>query len=99
MPRCGPIGLILAIIFLGACTSTQTSAKRPEPCSIAWFERLEAQYRTGDGAGHGPDIGSDEWKSVIEFKLGIREDPSVPSPDAAEWCKYIDDYVNRPVRL
>lgn len=87
-----------ALIVLSACTSTQISAERPEPCSVVWFERLEDQYHTGDGAGHGPDIGSDEWKSVIEFKLGIREDPNVPGPGTAEWCKYIDDYIGQLVR-
>ncbi len=98
VPCCGPIRLILAIIFLSACTSTQTSAECPEPRSIVWFERLEGQYHTGDGAGHGPDIGSDEWKSVIEFKLGIRDRADVPNLQSPEWCTYIDDYIKQPVR-
>ena len=46
---------------------------------------------TGDGQGHGPDIGSDEWRSVVEFKLGIRDDPSTPTRDSEDWCAYIDE--------
>jgi hypothetical protein len=48
---------------------------------------------TGDGQGHGPDIGSDEWRSVVEFKLGIRGNPAVPSRASREWCHYIDEQV------
>ena len=44
---------------------------------------------TGDGQGHGPDLGSSEWRSVIEFKLGIRGDPSVPPRNSELWCAYI----------
>ena len=40
--------------------------------------------------GHGPDIGSEEWKSVIEFKLGIRGNPDVPDRNSSQWCDYID---------
>lgn len=50
---------------------------------------------TGDGQGHGPDLGSDEWKSVVEFKLGIRGDPQVPGRDSQAWCTYIDHVVMR----
>jgi hypothetical protein len=40
--------------------------------------------------GHGPDIGSLEWQSVIEFKLGLRGDPDVPPRGSQRWCAYID---------
>ena len=96
---CRPIWLIPALTFLSACTYAPASGNRPEPCSVVWFEGLEDRYHTGDGAGHGPDIGSDEWKSVIEFKLGIREDPNVPGRGTAQWCEFIDDFIgqqNRP---
>ena len=45
--------------------------------------------------GHGPDIGGQEWKSVIEFKLGIRDDADVPDLNVPQWCDYIDDYINQ----
>ena len=43
--------------------------------------------------GHGPDIGSEEWKSVIEFKLGVRGNPNVPDRNSREWCRFIDDLL------
>ncbi|GJL53978.1 MAG: lipoprotein [Nitrospirales bacterium] len=49
--------------------------------------------RTGDGQGHGPDVGSEEWKSVVEFKLGIRDKPNVPNRDSIAWCRQIDQIV------
>ena len=45
--------------------------------------------------GHGPDIGSGEWKSVVEFKLGIRGNPDVPDRDSQEWCSYIDALIQQ----
>lgn len=48
---------------------------------------------TGDGQRHGPDIGSDEWKSVVEFKLGIRDKPDVPRQNREAWCRHIDQIV------
>ena len=74
--------LLCTAICLCGCESAPTPDRLAEPCSEPWFEMLEEYYPTGDGAGHGPDIGSEEWKSVIEFKLGIREDPKVPNPDS-----------------
>ena len=69
-----------------------------EPCSQAWYTQLESQLGSGDGQGHGPDIGSDEWMSVIEFKLGVRGQPDVPALGTPEWCSYIDDRARRASR-
>lgn len=62
-------------------------------CSDAWYRSVEEVVPTGDGQGHGPDAGSDEWKSVVEFKLGIRGEPEVPARDTDDWCRYIDQLV------
>jgi hypothetical protein len=62
-------------------------------CSDAWYRSIEAKVPTGDGQGHGPDVGSDEWKSVVEFKLGIRGRPGLPSRDSQGWCSHIDGIV------
>lgn len=83
--------LILAVSIQCGCTSPQTGETGPEPCSDEWNEMLESRLPTGDSMGHGPDIGSGEWQSVVEFKLGIRGDPDVPDPGSPEWCAYIDD--------
>lgn len=69
-------------------TATENAA--PQICSNEWFTKIERELVTGDGQGHGPDLGSLEWRSVIEFKLGIRGDSSVPARDSALWCDYIE---------
>lgn len=69
-------------------------------CSEAWYRSIEERFPTGDGRGHGPDLGSEEWKGVVEFKLGIRGRPHVPSRASPEWCRYIDRLVRaRPTSL
>jgi hypothetical protein len=51
---------------------------------------VEARFPTGDAHGHGPDLGSDEWKSVVEFRMGIRGDAAVPGIHSADWCDHVD---------
>ena len=65
----------------------------PVPCTEPWFWMLETVLGTGDGMGHGPDLGSGEWKSVIEFRLGLRNDPDLPAIDSPAWCAAIDAAV------
>ena len=81
----------IAIAMLWVATA---GADTPaSPCSAEWFVFVEQKVSSGDGAGHGPDPGSDEWKGVIEFRLGIRGQPDIPPRDSAEWCNYIDRLV------
>jgi hypothetical protein len=61
-----------------------------DSCSPQWNGAVEAIVGTGDGHGHGPDAGSDEWRSVVEFKLGLRGNPTVPPRGDMAWCGYID---------
>jgi hypothetical protein len=58
-----------------------------------WIRYVGSILSSGDGMGHGPDIGSDEWKSVIEFKLGVRGNTEVPGRSSPEWCRYIDEHL------
>lgn len=89
----------LSLILLGASASgwaggpDASGPQAASPCSDAWYRAIEAKVPTGDGQGHGPDWGSEEWKSVIEFKLGIRGTPGVPARDSTAWCTYIDHIV------
>lgn len=69
----------------------------PKLCSAAWFDSVDKQLITGDSQGHGPDIGSDEWKSVVEFKLGVRGQSSVPERHTPQWCDYIAEKVSNGV--
>ena len=58
-------------------------------CDMTYFSEIERLISSGDGQGHGPDIGSEEWQSVIEFKLGVRGQSEVPPRDTPMWCEYI----------
>ena len=69
-----------------------------KPCSEPWLQMVEQALSTGDGRGHGPDLGSSEWRSVVEFKLGIRGNPDVPDRATEEWCAYIDQAISGTVR-
>jgi hypothetical protein len=84
---------LAGLLALAACASSNDAGVNESPCSPAWNESVERQLSTGDGYGHGPDIGSLEWRSVVEFKLGIRNDPSVPAMESDEWCRYIDELL------
>ncbi|MDP5290942.1 MliC family protein [Oceanimonas sp. CHS3-5] len=64
-------------------------------CSPEWAQWVEQKVQTGDGRGHGPDTGTDEWKSVVEFRLGIRGDAAVPARETQAWCEHIDALVKQ----
>ena len=83
---------ILAVCSCGIAPSINPGQ---EPCSEQWFEYVDERLLTGDSEGHGPDLGSSEWRSVVEFKLGVRGDPSVPQRETEQWCTYIDDKVRK----
>lgn len=89
--------LTMLLVFVVSCTGTSSVVKSAQktnvPCSGEWYQSIEEKVTTGDGHGHGPDIGSDEWRSVIEFKLGIRGKANVPQRDSEAWCQYIDHLV------
>lgn len=89
--------IVLLAAALSACTRTMSAsntASEPDGlCSPAWYASIESRVATGDGQGHGPDLGSDEWKSVVEFRLGIRDTPGVPPRNSQDWCGYIDRLV------
>ena len=60
-------------------------------CTPEWYALVERRLGSGDGQGHGPDPGSEEWKGVVEFRLGIRGQPDLPARDTDAWCVYIDE--------
>ena len=88
-----PVLLFSALSMLG-CTTSNYLSSNPQPCTSAWYQQVEKQISTGDGLGHGPDMGSAEWRSVIEFKMGIRGDAEIPDRNSDDWCQYIDQKIN-----
>ena len=69
----------------------------PAPCSRQLFEWVDAEVQSGDSMGHGPDVGSAEWKSVIEFKLGIRGQADLPEADSNAWCGLIHKKIRKAI--
>jgi uncharacterized protein len=87
------IVLVVATACAEAGGGLNLRPKMAAPCSDTWYQSIEEKVSMGDGHGHGPDIGSDEWKSVIDFKLGLRGKPDVPDIQTQAWCSYIDEMV------
>lgn len=81
------------VLTLYGCSEQSSPSASATPCSPSWFEAVEAKVGTGDGQGHGPDVGSSEWRSVVEFRLGVRGDEAVPNSESQAWCDYIDALV------
>lgn len=85
------------LIFLAtACTGSAGSetAVASSSCSAATLEAIAQKVPTGDGRGHGPDRGSDEWYSVVEFRLGVRGAPGVPERGTRAWCDFVLNQAN-----
>jgi hypothetical protein len=87
------IAFCLIVAANSACASSPGKQTTPQACTNEWFQFVEEQISTGDGQGHGPDLGSLEWRSTVEFKLGIRDDPAVPPPESIQWCSYVNERV------
>jgi len=85
----------IAIIVVVATFNfrANASAEPLSPCSQEWYQFVEQKLISGDGQGHGPDLGSDEWKGVVEFKLGIRDQADLPGRDSDDWCQLVDQLV------
>jgi len=87
--------LILAAVSAQGGDDHSSIAEEEIRCSYSWYQFIEEAVATGDGQGHGPDVGSAEWKSVIAFKLDIRDEPNLPDRDSEAWCRHIDPVVRQ----
>ncbi len=89
--------LLFSLVVVAVCVQASEGQKPNSApwllCSDFWYRTIEEQVPTSDLHNHGPDAGSEEWKAVIEFKLGVRGEPDVPSRDSESWCWYIDQLV------
>ena len=87
---------VVIIFFMAMFQANNCRSSNSEmgtPCSNSGFRLVEEKIKPSDTQDHGPDVGSDEWKSVIEFKLAIRGDPNIPDRDSEAWCRHIDQIV------
>ena len=91
--------LVSSLFVVSACENKTPKSETPQSetvnlCTYSWYQSVESALPSGDGMGHGPDIGSAEWRSVIEFRLGIRGNADVPDRDSDEWCGYINGLLD-----
>ncbi|BCX47996.1 conserved hypothetical protein [Haloferula helveola] len=83
--------ILLGVFGLTACDpvvppAQTTASMEPAPSEWnAWAAWVEEQRPVGDGQGHGPDVGSDEWAMAIDRNLGISSDGHGPDLKSAEW--------------
>jgi len=85
--------LLMAGVVHAADAPAGANLAAPPLCSEAWNRMIDMKVTSGDGRGHGPDIGSDEWKGTIEFRLGVRGKPELPPRTSEDWCRAIDALV------
>lgn len=81
---------VVLLLSLTSCVNKKQEKQKPQECTKSWYQKVESKLPTGDEHGHGPDLGSDEWKSVVEYRIGIRGNKIVPSIKSKEWCPYIN---------
>jgi len=98
--------LTLGISLIALVALYMTSKyERSQPCSPEWFVGIDERLQIGDAQGHGPDLGSPEWRAAVQRKLKL--DGSQPSslkptsdktraPQLAsdQWCQFIDNYLH-----
>ncbi|MGI9328951.1 MAG: hypothetical protein ACR2PZ_27285 [Pseudomonadales bacterium] len=94
-----PFMLSIVVALFGSCATRQNpqfpAFEDPEAsCDRSRLQRIEEQLSTSDGMGHGPDIGSAEWHSVIEFKLGVRGNETNPQHGTAAWCAFVESALD-----
>ena len=88
--------LAFAIVVATPVGPTLAGAETPPPCSEEWNRHVDRLVVSADGQGHGPDLGSNEWQGVVEFKLGVRDQPGLSARGSDDWCEFIDRLVNPP---
>jgi len=86
-----PTFLLFPVLAGCAGSSPNAAAPADRACDQAAYRVIEERVGSGDGRGHGPDVGSDEWKSVIEFRLGLRGSDATPPRESEAWCAYIEE--------
>jgi len=74
--------LFIMIIFL-------TDISRAT-CSIDVLNKIEKSVQVSDEKGHGPDLGSEEWQTVVELRLDLLGKLAMPDRNSEAWCHYVE---------
>ncbi len=64
------------------------SSATTELCGPGWVEATEAKLAVTDGAGHGPDPGSEEWANALTTRLGGHQQPGTLA-----WCDWVSQQL------
>lgn len=87
------ITIAIFVVLAAFIVRANAGAEPGVPCTEEWNRFVDKKLVSGDGQGHGPDLASDEWKGVIEFKLGIRGQADLPDRNSDAWCQLVDELV------
>lgn len=77
--------------FLFGCLNS-TDIPKNYADDIRWREQVEKLVNSTDDAGHGPDVDTDEWCGIVEFKLFQRN--SMLKPCSIEWSKKVNEVLS-----
>lgn len=83
--------LMAAAVFAAACD--ELPERTDVVCSPSFYDVIESRVHVTDDEGHGPDLGSGEWKRAVEHKLGVRQGADFPAIDSDAWCQRVYELV------
>lgn len=83
---CASLALVAAA---SGCISAKVNTLDTGDCAQAQFVEIEQRLSTTDGWGHGPDVGSAEWQSAVEYLLGVDRNARIPAAGSQAWCQHI----------
>lgn len=85
--------LIVALIMSCSCSSLSevpsSELGAQVSCGEQWYRDVEEVLHISDAQAHGPDLGSEEWRSAVEFKLHLGAVDRLPTKNSQQWCDYI----------
>ena len=85
--------LIFLSLLWGCVTQEPEDQNSVVTCSQTWYDEIEEIISIGDGQGHGPDLGSQEWRHAVEYRLGIAENKQKPPVTSEKWCGYVQSQI------
>lgn len=85
MPRT-PSLLLLAL----SAVCLNATAEADPPCPADRLAAIDRHGTPHDSRGHGPDPGSEEWASTVEWQLGLRGQADLPARGSLAWCGRIE---------